>query len=92
MKEDFVRETLWILMNDNTRVVNSEISEVEYHPVKKSKIDKIYPHVCFKCKRALRFAEMCTANLNEDKEYLKKLWELEEIEYYCCECYNNAKN
>ena len=70
MKEGIVRETLWILMNDNTHVIR-----------KKSKIDKKYPHVCFKCKRALRFAEMCAANTNKDKDHLKKLWKLEEIEF-----------
>ncbi len=91
-KEDFVIETLQILMNDNSSVVNSEYSEAEYHPVKKSKIDEKYLHICFNCKRELRFVEMCAANTNKDKDRLRKLWKLEEIEFYCCSCYKNAKN
>ncbi len=92
MKEGNVRETLWVLLNDNSRVVRSEYSEIEYHPVKKSKIDKEYPHVCFRCRRPLLFTEMYAANKEKDKDRLKKLWKLEEIEFYCCTCYDKAKN
>ncbi len=92
IKEGNVRETLWILMNDNIRVVNSEHSETEYHHVKKSRIDEKYPHICFNCKRELRFEEMCAVNTNKDKDHLKKLWKLEEIEFYCCSCFKNANS
>ena len=59
-----------------------------------------YPHVCFKCKRELRFIELYGINREYSEAFniplykrLKKLWKSPYVEFYCCVCFNlNALN
>jgi hypothetical protein len=41
---------------------------------------------CYRCKRPLRFHEMIDANPEESIEYLRRVWENEEVKLYCCTC------
>ncbi len=67
--------------------------------IKPHPLDKKYPHVCFECKKPLKFEELFQAN-TKDEYYkfggcfnmplyrrLKKLWRSQIIEFYCCNCY-----
>ena len=60
--------------------------------VKKHEMDEDYPHECFnpKCKKDLKYLEawkeIKKTGMTEEK--FKYLWELEEVEFYCCACYN----
>ena len=66
-------------------------------PFKPHILDKKYPHVCFKCKKSLKFGELFMANRKDHYfnhrfdiplyRKLKKLWRSQVIEFYCCECY-----
>lgn len=52
--------------------------------------DEKYPHICYKCKKKLKYSEAWTeikkTGMTEEK--FDHLWELEEIEFYCCFCYD----
>lgn len=58
-------------------------------------LDKKFPHVCFKCKKELKFEELFVANSSFINHFdmplyrkLKNWWKSRFIEFYCCECYN----
>ncbi len=61
-------------------------------------LDIKYPHVCFKCKKKLKFKELFNANRKNCYSFdmplyrkLKKLWRSQVVEFYCCECFSDAK-
>ena len=58
---------------------------------KSSPLDKEYPHKCQICKRNLFFKELCHANRSLPESYLKKLWELQSVEFLCCGCFGKAQ-
>lgn len=72
-----VKEFLELILNGSIRNISG---------IQKSKEDEEYPHKCYKCKKDLRFKELCIANPQKHIDYLKNLWELECIEFYCCTC------
>ena len=63
-------------------------------------LDIKYPHICFKCKRKLKFIELYGINREYSEAFnmplykrLKKLWKSPYVEFYCCVCFNlNALN
>ena len=59
-------------------------------PRKKHKLDEKYPHECYKCHKKLKYLEAWTeikkTRMTEEK--FQHLWELEQIEFYCCSCYD----
>ena len=90
MYEDgLVREEVEIIMNSESRLEHTDELDfgVYTSPFKSIKLDKKYPHICFKCKKPLRFMELRAANMSEDENHLKNLWKLEGIEFFCCTCY-----
>lgn len=57
---------------------------------KKHQLDEDYPHICYKCKKKLKYLE-AWKEVKETKmteEKFQHLWELEQIEFYCCSCYD----
>lgn len=59
---------------------------------KKHQLDEDYPHICYKCKKKIKYLEAWTevkkTKMTEEK--FQHLWELDQIEFYCCSCYNTA--
>lgn len=58
-------------------------------------LDNKYPHVCFECKRELKWVELYTANCEDIRfnmyayRKLKKLWKSQVVEFYCCNCFQH---
>ncbi len=62
-------------------------------------LDRRYPHVCFECKKLLKFEELFLANMgtggpvmyaNFDMPLyrrLKKLWRSRDVQFFCCNCF-----
>ncbi len=71
-----------------------DIIEIRYHEVSgisKIFLDTKYPHVCFSCKKELKFKELWNRNVSMGVKRLKKLWKSQVIEFYCCECFKKAE-
>lgn len=87
-EDGMVYEVVEVLMNQECRVEHSEsLDNAHYTPFQSVEIDKKYPHICFRCKKPLKFMELRAANRDKEESYLKNLWELEGIEFFCCTCY-----
>jgi hypothetical protein len=43
---------------------------------------------CFRCDKVLKFDEFISANISKSKEYLTDIWFDEEVELYCCGCFD----
>ncbi|MGM0469855.1 MAG: leucine-rich repeat domain-containing protein [Promethearchaeati archaeon] len=47
---------------------------------------------CFKCNRSIEFGEFYFKNKDLPKERLIELWQSENIQFYCCLCYDQLIN
>lgn len=47
---------------------------------------------CFKCNRSIEFGEFYFKNKDLPKERLVELWQSENIQFYCCLCYDQLVN
>ncbi|HEY0087546.1 MAG TPA: hypothetical protein VGB37_01815, partial [Candidatus Lokiarchaeia archaeon] len=45
--------------------------------------------ICFKCKKAIDLADYLVRNKSFKEEKLVKLWENNNLEFYCCLCYDD---
>ena len=75
-----------ITINDiNALPITGYINSTGLH-----KLDEDYPHICYKCKKKLKYLEawheVKKTKMTEEK--FQHLWELEQIEFYCCSCYD----
>ena len=67
-------------------------------PKHSNHLDIKYPHICFKCKRKLKFIELYGINREYSEAFnmplykrLKKLWKSEFVKFYCCTCFTMEK-
>jgi DNA-directed RNA polymerase subunit N (RpoN/RPB10) len=44
---------------------------------------------CFECGKELNWSGFKFQNANLSEDYLKKLWDHNSIELYCCECFKD---
>lgn len=84
-KERIILQISEAVAEDNLDMPHYQIN------IEKHKLDKKYPHKCYKCKKDLHFTELCAANMGYDEKQLKEWWKLEGIEFFCCTCYNIKK-
>lgn len=48
--------------------------------------------ICFRCKRPIEFGEFYIKNKDMTKERLIELWQNENLQFYCCLCYEILKS